>query len=275
MSGKLFVVGTPIGNLGDFSIRAQETLATVDFIAAEDTRVTIKLLNHFGISTPMVSYHEHNLRERGEIIIGRILNGENCAIVTDAGMPAISDPGEDLVRLAHQNSIKIESVPGPTALTTALSMCGLAVGRFCFEGFLTTVKSNRRVHLDELKDEKRTMVFYEAPHKLLNTLKDMLAVFGDREISIIKEITKLHEMAEKTTFSAAIECFEQSAPKGEFVLIVSGKPQERETDSTTFADAVEYAKNLMKGGMPASIAAKTAAKATGYKKSDIYSSIIK
>jgi len=166
-------------------------------------------------------------------------------------------------------------VPGPTALTTALSMCGLAVGRFCFEGFLTTVKSNRRVHLDELKDEKRTMVFYEAPHKLLNTLKDMLAVFGDREISIIKEITKLHEMAEKTTFSAAIECFEQSAPKGEFVLIVSGKPQERETDSTTFADAVEYAKNLMKGGMPASIAAKTAAKATGYKKSDIYSSIIK
>ncbi len=272
MSGKLYVVGTPIGNLGDFSPRAVEILSEVDFIAAEDTRVTIKLLNHFRISTPMVSYHEHNLRERGEMIIGRILNGENCAIVTDAGMPAISDPGEDLVRLAHRNGIKIESVPGPTALTTALAMSGLSVGRFCFEGFLTTVKSNRRAHLEELKNEKRTMVFYEAPHKLLNTLRDMLAVFGDREIALVKEITKLHESAERTTLSAATEKYEQSPPKGEFVLIVSGA-LEVEEKTATIDEAIDYAKNLMSGGMPASMAAKTAAKETGFKKSDIYSAI--
>ncbi len=274
MSGKLFVVGTPIGNLGDFSPRAVEVLSSVQFIAAEDTRVTIKLLNHFGIATPMVSYHEHNLRERGEMIIERILRGEDCAIVTDAGMPAISDPGEDLVRLAHKNGIKIESVPGPTALTTALAMSGLSVGRFCFEGFLTTVKSNRRVHLEELKNEKRTMVFYEAPHKLVNTLSDMLTVFGDREIALVKEITKLHESAERTTLSEALGKFEEVPPKGEFVLIVSGKPQ-AEQKETTLEEAVEYAKNLMNGGMPASMAAKTAAKETGFKKSDIYSEIIK
>ncbi len=274
MSGKLYVVGTPIGNLGDFSPRAVETLSSADFIAAEDTRVTIKLLNHFGISTPMVSYHEHNLRERGEMIIGRILNGETCAIVTDAGMPAISDPGEDLVRLAHESGIKIESVPGPTAVTTALAMSGLSVGRFCFEGFLTTVKSNRRVHLEELKNEKRTMVFYEAPHKLVNTLRDMLSAFGDREIALVKEITKLHELAERTTLSVALEKFEEAPPKGEFVLIVSGAP-EVEEKTASIEDAIEYAKNLMNGGMPASMAAKTAAAATGFKKSDIYSQIVK
>ena len=263
MSGKLFVVGTPIGNLGDFSIRAQETLATVDFIAAEDTRVTIKLLNHFGISTPMVSYHEHNLRERGEIIIGRILNGENCAIVTDAGMPAISDPGEDLVRLAHQNSIKIESVPGPTALTTALSMCGLAVGRFCFEGFLTTVKSNRRVHLDELKDEKRTMVFYEAPHKLLNTLKDMLAVFGDREISIIKEITKLHETAESFNLANGLN----GEPRGEYVLLVEGGKIENDNLKLSEKEHIDL---YISQGMDKKEALKKVAKERGVSKSSLY-----
>ena len=274
MSGKLYIVGTPIGNLGDFSPRAVEALSEADFIAAEDTRVTIKLLNHFGISTPMVSYHEHNLRERGEMIIGRILKGETCAIVTDAGMPAISDPGEDLVRLAHENGIKIESVPGPTAVTTALAMSGLSVGRFCFEGFLTTVKSNRRVHLDELKNEKRTMVFYEAPHKLVNTLRDMLSAFGDREIALVKEITKLHESAERTTLSEALSKFEETPPKGEFVLIVSGAP-EVEEKTASIEDAIEYAKNLMQGGMPASMAAKTAAGASGFKKNEIYSQIVK
>ncbi len=272
MSGKLFIVGTPIGNLGDFSPRAVKTLEEVDFIAAEDTRVTIKLLNHFGLHTPMVSYHEHNLRERGEYIIGRIQSGENCALVTDAGMPAISDPGEDLVRLCHDNGIRIESVPGPTAMATALAMSGLSVSRFCFEGFLTTAKTNRRQRLDELKAEQRTMVFYEAPHKLTNTLKDMLEYFGDRNISLVKEITKLHESAERTTLSSALEKFEVTPPKGEYVLIVEGaKPEE--AVPLSIEDAVEYARNLMNGGMPASMAAKTAAKETGFKKNDIYSQI--
>lgn len=272
MSGKLFVVGTPIGNLGDFSPRAIETLSAVDFIAAEDTRVTIKLLNHFSIATPMVSYHEHNLRERGEMIIARILGGENCAIVTDAGMPAISDPGEDLVRLCHQNGIKIESVPGPTALTTALAMSGLAVGRFCFEGFLTTAKTNRYNHLDELRHETRTMVFYEAPHKLVSTLKDMLERWGNREIALVKEITKLHETAWRTTFEEALAVFEETTPKGEYVIIVEGAKSE-ETDCD-LDQAIEYAKNLVADGMPVSAAAKTAAKATGFKKGDIYSALV-
>ena len=274
MSGKLFVVGTPIGNLGDMSPRAVETLGAVDFIAAEDTRVTIKLLNHFGLHTPMVSYYEHNLRERGKLIIDRILAGENCAIVTDAGMPAISDPGEDLVRLCHDNGIKVESVPGPTAMATALALSGLSVSRFCFEGFLTTAKANRKERLEELKTEKRTMVFYEAPHKLVNTLKDMLSYFGDRNISLVKEITKLHELAKRTTLSEALIDFEETPPKGEFVLIVEGAKIE-DTAPLTLEEAVEYAKNLVAGGMPTSMAAKTAAKETGYKKNDIYTELIK
>lgn len=271
MAGKLYIVGTPIGNLGDFSPRAVETLRAVDFIAAEDTRVTVKLLNHFEISTPMTSYHEHNLRERGEYIIERLKSGENCALVTDAGMPAISDPGEDLVRLAHLRGIRVETVPGPTALATALALSGMSVGRFCFEGFLTTVKSNRVKRLDALKDEERTLVFYEAPHKLLNTLKDMKNYFGDREIALCKELTKLHESAMKTTLAEAIEYFEETPPKGEFVLIVSGAQKEEITFS--LEEAVLRAKNLLKDGMPASMAAKTAAKETGIKKGDIYKAL--
>lgn len=271
MAGKLYIVGTPIGNLGDFSPRAVETLRAVDFIAAEDTRVTVKLLNHFEISTPMTSYHEHNLRERGEYIIERLKSGENCALVTDAGMPAISDPGEDLVRLAHLHGIRVETVPGPTALATALALSGMSVGRFCFEGFLTTVKSNRVKRLDALKDEERTLVFYEAPHKLLNTLKDMKNYFGDREIALCKELTKLHESAMKTTLAEAIEYFEETPPKGEFVLIVSGAQKEEITFS--LEEAVLRAKNLLKDGMPASMAAKTAAKETGIKKGEIYKAL--
>lgn len=271
MQGTLYVVGTPIGNLGDFSPRAVEILRTVDFIAAEDTRVTVKLLNHFNIETKMVSYHEHNLRERGEYITERILNGETCAIVTDAGMPAISDPGEDLVRLCHQKGIKTEAVPGPTAFATALALSGLNVGRFCFEGFLTTVKSNRRRHLTELKHETRTMVFYEAPHKLISTLSDMLEVFGDRTVCIVKEITKLHESATVTTFSAALKEFETTPPKGEYVLVIEGEKETEETVSLT--EAIAYARKLISDGMPTVAAAKTAAKATGFKKSEIYSAL--
>ncbi|MFA9380957.1 MAG: 16S rRNA (cytidine(1402)-2'-O)-methyltransferase, partial [Acetanaerobacterium sp.] len=201
---KLYVVGTPIGNLGDFSPRAREVLSSVDFIAAEDTRVTLKLLNHFEIKKPMVSYYEHNLRERGEYIMGRILAGEQCAIVTDAGMPCISDPGEDLVRLCRDSGVPIEVVPGPSAVISALAVSGLTTSRFSFEGFLSMAKKARTAHLAEVKDNPRTLIFYEAPHKLCATLADMLRVLGDRRISLARELTKLYEEVRKTTLSEAV-----------------------------------------------------------------------
>ena len=205
MSGKLFVVGTPIGNLGDISPRALRTLEECDFIAAEDTRVTLKLLNHFEIKKPMISYFEHNRRQKGEVITERILSGENCAIVTDAGMPAVSDPGEDLVALCHEKGIPVSVVPGPSAFVAAIALSGLSVGRFTFEGFLSVSKVSRREHLEEVKREKRTMVFYEAPHKLSATLNDMYSCFGDRQIAIVREITKIHEEVIRTTLKEASE----------------------------------------------------------------------
>ena len=203
MSGKLYVVGTPIGNLGDFSPRAVETLGAVDFIAAEDTRVTLKLLNHFGIKKEMISYFEHNKNSKGDVIVSRLLGGENCAICTDAGMPAISDPGEDLVRECIENGIDVESIPGPTAFATALAISGMPSRRFTFEGFLSADKKERKAQLAELTNEKRTMVFYEAPHKLSATLDDMCNAFGDREVAVVKEITKLHESVMKPTLFKA------------------------------------------------------------------------
>ena len=268
MSGKLYVVGTPIGNLSDFSERGREALEKADFIAAEDTRVTLKLLNHFGIKKEMVSYYEHNKRDKGEFIINRILKGESCALVSDAGMPAISDPGEELVRAAHGAGVTVESVPGPCALVTALAISGMPSGRFCFEGFLSVNKISRRKHLDELKDEKRTMIFYEAPHKLPATLKDMLAAFGDRRAALVRELTKIHETVFRTTLSEAAEYYEQTPPKGEFVLIIEGKQEEEEVCS--LENAAELAKKLMEGGSSLSAAAKEAAEATGVKKSEIY-----
>lgn len=272
MTGTLFVVGTPIGNLGDFSPRAVETLSLCDFIAAEDTRVTIKLLNHFGIKKPMMSYYEHNRAERGEKILERLLNGENCALVSDAGMPIISDPGEDLTALCYENNIPIKAVPGPCAFVTALAISGMPAGRFTFEGFLTRAKPNRREHLLSLVDEKRTMVFYEAPHKLPATLKDMAEYFGDRSIAIVKEITKIYESVERTTLFEAAKKYDGANLKGEYVLIVSGKPEEKETAPTLF-DAVEKARGLVLGGASVNEAAKEAAKLTGIKKSDIYKSL--
>lgn len=272
MTGTLFVVGTPIGNLGDFSPRAVETLSSCDFIAAEDTRVTIKLLNHFGIKKPMMSYYEHNRAERGEKILERLLNGENCALVSDAGMPIISDPGEDLTALCYENNIPIKAVPGPCAFVTALAISGMPAGRFTFEGFLTRAKPNRREHLLSLVDEKRTMVFYEAPHKLPATLKDMAEYFGDRSIAIVKEITKIYESVERTTLFEAAKKYDGANLKGEYVLIVSGKPEEKETAPTLF-DAVEKARGLVLGGTSVNEAAKEAAKLTGIKKSDIYKSL--
>ena len=204
MSGKLYVVGTPIGNLGDMSPRAVETLEMVDFIAAEDTRVTLKLLNHFSIKKPMISYFEHNKYERGEIICQRILSGENCAVVTDAGMPCISDPGELLVKQCREYGIKVAAVPGASAVITALALSGLPTGRFTFEGFLSVNKKSRREHLNEVKNEKRTMIFYEAPHKLNATLRDMLEAFGDRNIAVVRELTKIHEEVINTTLEKAV-----------------------------------------------------------------------
>ena len=268
MSGKLYVVGTPIGNLSDFSERGREALEKADFIAAEDTRVTLKLLNHFGIKKEMVSYYEHNKRDKGEFIINRILKGESCALVSDAGMPAISDPGEELVRAAHEAGVTVESVPGPCALVTALAISGMPSGRFCFEGFLSVNKISRRKHLEELKNEKRTMIFYEAPHKLPATLKDMLEAFGDRRAALVRELTKIHETVFRTTLSGAAEYYEQNPPKGEFVLIIEGKQEAEEVCS--LENAAELAGKLMEGGSSLSAAAKEAAESTGVKKSEIY-----
>jgi len=267
---KLYLVGTPIGNLGDFSPRAVETLRSVDFIAAEDTRVTLKLLNRFEIEKPMVSYYQHNMRERGEIVLSRILAGEDCALVTDAGMPAISDPGEQLVALCAEAGVEVVAVPGPTAAATALALSALPSGRFTFEGFLSVSKSERRTHLDSLKNERRTMIFYEAPHKLTNTLKDLAAAFGgERRISLCRELTKIHEEVIRTTIAGAMARFEENAPRGEFVLVVEGAPEQQKQQSTP-EQAAELARRLMADGMSASSAAKEAASVTGIKKSDIY-----
>lgn len=272
MNKKLYVVGTPIGNLGDLSPRAVETLENVDFIAAEDTRVTLKLLNHFGIKKEMVSYFEHNKRERGEVITTRILQGETCAIVTDAGMPAISDPGEDLVRMCHELGIEVESVPGPTAFATALAISGMNTGRFTFEGFLSVSKKSRREHLEELVCEKRTMVFYEAPHKLSRTLDDMLEYFGNRNIAIVREITKVHEEVIRTTLAEASERYHKEKPKGEIVLIIEGKKEG--TAELTLDDAIAMAQKLVDGGMSVNAAAKEIAGATPFKKGDIYKALL-
>lgn len=273
MSGKLYVVGTPIGNLSDFSPRAVETLASVDFIAAEDTRVTLKLLNHFEIKKPMVSYFEHNRRERGEIILERIKSGESCAIVTDAGMPAISDPGEDLVNLCLSNGIAVESVPGPTAFATAVAMSGLPSGRFTFEGFLSVNKPSRREHLEEIVSERRTMVFYEAPHKLTATLKDLYKYLGDRRIALIKELTKIHETVERTTLSEACEKYSAQAPKGEFVIVIEGTTEPKQKE-VSLDEAVALAKGLVENGMAINDAAKEIAKETKLKKGDIYKALL-
>lgn len=272
MTGKLYVVGTPIGNLEDFSPRARRILSEVDFIAAEDTRVTVKLLNHFEISKPMVAYFEHNKKERGNVVIDRILGGENCALVTDAGMPAISDPGEDLVRECFENGIEVESVPGPTAFATALAVSGMPSGRFCFEGFLSVNKPSRMKHLEEVKNERRTMIFYEAPHKLLRTLADMLEVFGDRKIAIVRELTKIHETVMHATFSEAIEYYKENEPRGEYVLIIEGAQEE--SVNYTLDDALKLAKELVKSGLSTSAAAKEAAQTTGIKKSEIYKAML-
>lgn len=269
MSAVLYVVGTPIGNLGDLSPRAVQALETCDFIAAEDTRVTLKLLNHFDIRKPLVSYHEHNRFEMSPRIVERLLGGESCALVTDAGMPAISDPGEDLVRLCHEKGVRVESVPGPTAFATAMAISGMPSGRFTFEGFLSVNKVSRAEHISDIVNERRTMIFYEAPHKLAATLKDLADALGDRELAIVREITKIHEQVIRTTLCEAAQRYSQEKLKGEIVLVIAGAPPEKE-ENMTLEQAAEYAAELVGDGYPPSEAARRAAKVSGLKKGDIY-----
>lgn len=269
----LYIVGTPIGNLSDFSPRAVETLNKVDFIAAEDTRVSLKLLTHFGIQKPLISYHEHNLRERGEYIIGRIENGESCAIVTDAGMPCISDPGEDLVRLCAERGIEMHVVPSPTAAMSALAISGLSTSRFSFEGFLSVTKKQRQSHLNEIKNFRRTLIFYEAPHKLIYTLEDLLENLGDRRIALCRELTKIHEEVLRGKISEMLEYYKEKSPKGEYVLIVEGATEEEAEQEITLEKACEMAQQLVENGKKASEAAKEIAKLTGFSKSEIYGNI--
>lgn len=270
MAGTLTLVPTPIGNLGDISIRAREALESADFIAAEDTRVTLKLLNHLGIKKSLVSYFEHNKAEKGNVILDRILAGENCVLVSDAGSPAISDPGEDLVKLCADNGVLVTAIPGPCAVITGLSISGQATGRFCFEGFLSMAKKSRREHLESLRKETRTMVFYEAPHKLLSTLKDMIDVFGaDRPISLCRELTKLHEEVVRTTLGLALDKYTAEAPRGEFVLVIAGAPESKEAEATPM-DAAGRIRELMDGGMTKKDAIRQTAKELGLPKNVVY-----
>ena len=270
MAGMLYLVPTPIGNLGDISERCRRTLEEADFIAAEDTRVSLKLLNYLGIKKSLVSYYEHNKAFKGNVILDRILAGETCALVSDAGSPAISDPGEDLVRLCAEHGITVTAIPGPCAVITALSISGLPTGRFCFEGFLSTAKKSRKEHLASLEGETRTMIFYEAPHKLLSTLEDLSEAFGaDRKISLCRELTKLHEEVVRTTLGEAIEKYTANAPKGEFVLVVDGAaPAEKEVP--TAGDAGEMVKRLMGEGLSRKDAIKQTAKALDLPKNVVY-----
>ena len=270
MAGMLYLVPTPIGNLGDISVRCRETLEQADFIAAEDTRVTLKLLNYLGIKKSLVSYYEHNKAAKGDRIVERILAGETCALVSDAGSPAISDPGEELVKQCAAAGITVCAIPGPCAAITALSISGQNTGRFCFEGFLSTAKKSRREHLESLIGETRTMIFYEAPHKLMATLEDMAAVFGaDRPISLCRELTKLHEEVVRTTLGGAVEKYTDAAPKGEFVLIVAGAAPAKK-EAATAADAAARVQQLMEQGLSRKDAIKQTAKELDLPKNVVY-----
>lgn len=274
--GKLYIVGTPIGNLGDLSPRAAEVLAAVDFIAAEDTRVSRKLLVHLGLHKPMVSYYEHNLRERGEEILSRLLAGESCAIVTDAGMPCISDPGEDLVRLCAAHGVEMEVVPGPSAVIAALAVSGLPTGRFAFEGFLSVKRSSRMAHLAQIKNDRRTLIFYEAPHKLCDTLDDLAASLGPRRVSVVKELTKIHETVLRTTLDEAARYYREHPPKGEYVLVIEGAgPGETGEERLSFEEAVEMVRRISASGKAMSEACREVAALSGYKKGELYKAALK
>lgn len=275
MAGTLYLVPTPIGNLGDISPRAKKTLAEADFIAAEDTRVSLKLLNHLELKKPLVSYYEHNKNESGPRIVERLLAGESCALVTDAGSPAISDPGEDLVALCAKAGICVCAIPGPCAAVTALSVSGLPTGRFCFEGFLSTNKKSRREHLDSLKSERRTMIFYEAPHKLQNTLKDLTDAFGpERRISLCRELTKLHEQILRMTLGEALAYYTENDPRGEYVLILEGAAGTSE-EALTLEDAVSLALERIASGASKKDAVREVSRETGFPKNALYDAVLR
>ena len=271
MAGTLYLVPTPIGNLGDISPRMADTLAQADFIAAEDTRVTVKLLNHLGLKKPMVTYHRHNTAASGQAVLDRLLAGESCALVTDAGMPAISDPGEEMVALCAAAGVPVVPIPGPCALVTALAASGQPTGRFTFEGFLAMNKKNRRAHLESLRGEERTMIFYEAPHTLVATLRDLADTFGrEREISLCRELTKLHEEIRRTTLGEAADWYGEETPRGEFVLVVRGAQPEEEGECT-LEDGLTLAERLREEeGLSLRDAVRQAAKELGLSRNELY-----
>ena len=275
MAGTLYLVPTPIGNLGDISPRAKKTLAEADFIAAEDTRVSLKLLNHLELKKPLLSYYEHNKNESGPRIVERLLAGESCALVTDAGSPAISDPGEDLVALCAKAGVCVCAIPGPCAAVTALSVSGLPTGRFCFEGFLSTNKKSRQEHLDSLKSERRTMIFYEAPHKLQNTLKDLTDAFGpERRISLCRELTKLHEQILRMTLGEAFAYYTENDSRGEYVLILEGAAEASE-EALTLEDAVSLALERIASGAYKKDAVREVSRETGFPKNALYDAVLR
>ena len=271
MAGTLYLVPTPIGNLGDISPRMADTLAQAAFIAAEDTRVTVKLLNHLGLKKPMVTYHRHNTAASGQAVLDRLLAGESCALVTDAGMPAISDPGEEMVALCAAAGVPVVPIPGPCALVTALAASGQPTGRFTFEGFLAMNKKNRRAHRESLRGEERTMIFYEAPHKLVATLRDLADTFGrEREISLCRELTKLHEEIRRTTLGEAADWYGEETPRGEFVLVVRGAQPEEEGECT-LEDGLTLAERLREEeGLSLRDAVRQAAKELGLSRNELY-----
>ena len=269
MAGTLYIVATPIGNLDDMPPRVAATFGAADFIAAEDTRVSMKLLNHFDIKKPLVSYHEHNRAAAGQAILARLLAGETCALVTDAGTPAISDPGEDLVRLCGEDGVTVQAIPGCCAAVCALAVSGLPTGRFTFEGFLSANKKERREALTRLAAEQRTMVFHEAPHKLRPTLADMLELLGDRPAALCRELTKLHEEVLRFTLAEAVAYYEENAPKGEYVLVVAGAAPKTGA-VVTLEDGVAQVLALKEQGMRLKDAAKEVAEHTGLSKNELY-----
>lgn len=273
-SGILYLCATPIGNLDDITVRTLNTLKECDLIACEDTRHSLKLLNHFNISKPLTSYFEHNKAEKGAYLVSELKKGKNIALVTDAGTPAISDPGEDLVKLCIDEGIRVVPIPGCVALINALIISGQYTGRFAFEGFLSVNKKSRREHLESAKEDSHTLIFYEAPHKLKRTLCDMLEHFGNRRISIIRELTKIHEECRVTTLADAVEYYKEVSPKGEYVLVIEGKPKE-ETELEAKKELgdiapLDYIKDLMQKGADKKKAIKETAKVYGISKREIY-----
>lgn len=268
-TGTLYLVATPIGNLSDISARAIDTLTSVDFVAAEDTRITRKLLEHYGIKKPIVSYYQHNTRVSGDKILSRIINGENCALVTDAGTPAISDPGEELVRICADENIPMVIIPGPCAAVSAVALSGLDSSRFTFEGYLPVDKKKRKSHLEELQIEKRTMVLYEAPHKLNRTLIDLLDTLGDRRISISREMTKIYEETLRLTLSEAIAHFDITPPRGEFVLVIEGDKSQPDFENK-LNEGIKYATELTEKGLTKRDAVKRAAEEVGCSRNSLY-----